>query len=1143
MRPSTTSCPVCETEEPVGSAPCPHGDATRPTSDELSTLRRHLEEARGRRFELISRLSRSNGRDTWKVFDMALDRLAVIKHAPTAETGKSGAESVTYQKLIRQDAKLTARLRHPHLATVHDVIDSDSHVSVIMEFIEGNSVSALRRRGPILAEEAIGQFIQLADVLDHLHRQGVFLTHVDPSHILVDDEAHVTLLNPSESSLNNALDEEFEASMGGFDFPLGELPTESHLRRPDLFNLGCLLYECVSGEDLFGEDESVNRAIAALIVADSDVAGVTPSRTKKNGVEIDPSLLRMLVHLIGADDSQYFRNGAEFIEAARQLRIVSVDVSTFDQTSIDHSSSSTPTDKGIGTSVAEPHSEAGSAESEVDLAAAEHAQQVYVVDQAESDDKENAESIADNDASEQVSATSESLAGDADTDTQGEDASRGDTQDCVTTEEVEACAEGDAENEEDEDQALFDAEAELARESELEATDEPSTFDDVDEPSTDSVSDVGPNDTIAVGSVGTLVPPPEPPLPEAVSDTSAQTDDDERVEPIDTEDHHEADNDEQQVAASPEWSSTQTTPHNASAETSEGDAGEDESGGLDLESLEAARELSSDDETSPEETSEETEEPGERTDPYAQTVMMSAGSLPTAAVEPPPEREYEFQGLLHERALGDVIRDIYVNRRSGTLHVVHQDIERSIYFLKGSIVFASSTLESDWLGDFLIEQGVVERADFDTASAMMQETGDRLGVALVSMGVITDEQLEPLIEDQVANIIYSTFGWEDGEYAFEATGIPLEESITVQISTANTILEGIRRNASAETARNALDDLDRVLSFSENPLLLYQQVALTSEEGFLLSRVDGTTTASEAASLSPLGEDDTLRSIYALVSAGVVELLDADDERKATPASLSAADLPKPDTDANTQSAPTESKEPTEEQRAIYEDIGNKHASLATANYYQLLEVSESSSRAEIKAAYYKMVKKYHPDGHHALQSLDVQGLLEDLLTKITDAYEILHDEEERENYDGKNGTQQKLTQTKPVDQESPNEPPQSSEERAQALYQEGRRHYHNLAYFDAIQCLRESIRLDENNGDGFKLLAMALRKNPNWVREAATHFNRALVFDADDIDCYLQLGDIYDESGLSTRAKRMFQKVMELDPVNERASLWLADH
>jgi curved DNA-binding protein CbpA len=528
------------------------------------------------------------------------------------------------------------------------------------------------------------------------------------------------------------------------------------------------------------------------------------------------------------------------------------------------------------------------------------------------------------------------------------------------------------------------------------------------------------------------------------------------------------------------------------------------------------------------------------------------------------------QGDLTLDSLGDVIRKLYVNRRSGILHLARGETSKRIYFRKGSMIFANSDVDADRLGEFLIRQGVIDRDAFDKASKAMRETGNRFGRTLVELGFVPAEEMEARVVDQIQTIIYSLFAWDSGEYRFEQHENPVDEDIVLNLSTADIILEGTRRLDDMTKVRRALGDLNRVLQTTEDPLLLYQKMTtLSQSEFFILSRVDGNSSINDILSISPIGEDETLRCIYGLASAGVLEAKGgaspagaaAPEPEPAAPPSKSKSkiyveppprpaaprvEIPRPDVEVRQAApppkpkveAPAEPTGPSPEEMAVRKDIIEKHASLNEATLYDLLGITVTANDAEIKKAYYAMAKKYHPDRHHSPHLRDVHGLLEELFGKITSAYQTLSSPLEKNRYDSKirADAQAGATAGGPAGATvaAPDEATESAKKRAaEERFKEGKRHFEEMHFFDAIQCLREAIRLYPKKGY-HKLLAQALMKNPMWLRDAEEQFRLALKMDQFDAECYLGLGEIYESEGMTTRAQKMFEQAATYDPENE---------
>ena len=537
-----------------------------------------------------------------------------------------------------------------------------------------------------------------------------------------------------------------------------------------------------------------------------------------------------------------------------------------------------------------------------------------------------------------------------------------------------------------------------------------------------------------------------------------------------------------------------------------------------------------------------------------------------------------MQGDLTRETLADAIRTLYVNRRSGILHLSHEKVSKRIYFRKGSMIFANSDVESDRLGEFLIRQNVLDRTSFEKTTNMMKDTGRRFGKTVVELGYCTADEMQAKVVEQIQTIIYSLFEWKEGSYRVEQHENPVDEDIVLNLSTADIILEGTRRMDDMDRIRRALGDQSRILEQNENPLLLYQKMStLSQSEYFILSRVDGMSSVEDIFAVSPLGEDETLKCIYGLISAGVLVLQGesrAASREEAAGAPRSdlprvepppvpprtattpppqpapsvapppAASAPKPQSPTPPAKVPAPAAPPdappapTPEEIAVRADIVLKHASLADATLYTLLEVKLNASENEIKKAYYAMAKKYHPDRHHSAHLSEVHGLLEELFSKVTHAYQTLSSTADRHRYDQtlKHGDGEEASAAN-SDGDNARKAEHVSQaalkRQAEQLYGEGKRHVDEMHFFDAIQSLREAIRLYPKKSF-HKLLAHSLMKNPLWAKEAEEQFRLALQMDQFDAECLFGLGQIYEDRGMTTRAQKMYEQAATYDPENE---------
>ena len=87
-----------------------------------------------------------------------------------------------------REAKLGASLNHPNLVSVFDTATDDEGVLIVMEYVEGEPLSRLLRRGPLRPEEARRMVLDLAEALDHAHAQGIVHRDVKPANVLIRED-------------------------------------------------------------------------------------------------------------------------------------------------------------------------------------------------------------------------------------------------------------------------------------------------------------------------------------------------------------------------------------------------------------------------------------------------------------------------------------------------------------------------------------------------------------------------------------------------------------------------------------------------------------------------------------------------------------------------------------------------------------------------------------------------------------------------------------------------------------------------------------------------------------------------------------------------------------------------------------------
>src|SRR5687768_11819110 len=178
-------------------------------------------------------------------------------------------------------------------------------------------------------------------------------------------------------------------------------------------------------------------------------------------------------------------------------------------------------------------------------------------------------------------------------------------------------------------------------------------------------------------------------------------------------------------------------------------------------------------------------------------------------VGPMPDRPI-LQGDLSKIQLPDVLSFMSMIRETGKLVVRRAGLERSIHWRDGEIIFASSNSHEHSLGQFLLRNGKITQEQYDESRRRVTPQM-RHGKVLVQMGALSPKDLWWGVKNQVQEIIFSLFGWKEGDFAFFDSADDLaQERIMLQINTPSVIMEGIRRLDESARIREKIASLDDV---------------------------------------------------------------------------------------------------------------------------------------------------------------------------------------------------------------------------------------------------------------------------------------------------------------------------------------------
>jgi serine/threonine protein kinase/tetratricopeptide (TPR) repeat protein len=355
-------------------------------------------------------------------------------------------------------------------------------------------------------------------------------------------------------------------------------------------------------------------------------------------------------------------------------------------------------------------------------------------------------------------------------------------------------------------------------------------------------------------------------------------------------------------------------------------------------------------------------------------------------------------GDLQQNSIIFLLKKFHQEKASGLLVFTNTQVNKTVYLDNGLVVFASSSIKTERLGEWLLSIRRITQKDFLEASELMKLSNIRFGTALVRIGVLQPEELKSLVIEQVSNIVYSLFNWTSGQYQFWKT-IPPKEDIKISISCSEIILQGLQRLENTILLKSWLGDLSRKLAITNNQEKLYKSVKLDPKQAFVISRIDRPMSIEEILTMGGLPETEILKTIYGLISIGVLEWsLEKEVAKEIPKQELSIKPL-----DQKTKSAnPSQAEFDIQSAAAFCYEVENTLRHFEDANYYSVLEVDKDASLLQIQTAYARLSQKFHPDHHIKLSkyNLSIKNELEKVFERLTEACHTLSNPKLREEYD-----------------------------------------------------------------------------------------------------------------------------------------------
>src|SRR6516165_3643220 len=222
------------------------------------------------RYELLDLVGHGAMGTVWRARDLRLDREVAVKEVRLPGPMTAHDRSVLRERSLRE-ARVAARLTHPGVVTVHDVIEADGSPWIIMELVPSRSLArVLAEDGPLWPARAAAMGMTLLEALGSAHAAGVVHRDVKPGNILVTYESRVVLTDFGIATLHGdpgLTQTGMVMGTPGFCAP-ERIRGEPATPASDLWSLGATLYAAVEGRGPFEGQGSAMAVLANIVHGD-----------------------------------------------------------------------------------------------------------------------------------------------------------------------------------------------------------------------------------------------------------------------------------------------------------------------------------------------------------------------------------------------------------------------------------------------------------------------------------------------------------------------------------------------------------------------------------------------------------------------------------------------------------------------------------------------------------------------------------------------------------------------------------------------------------------------------------------------------------------------------------------------------------
>ena len=250
-------------------------------------------------YEILKLVGKGGMGEVYLAHDRILNRNIALKLLPFYYT-----QNENRLRRFQREAQAASALNHPNIITIHELGSFDEQQFIATEFIEGETLRDLIKRGPVPLPDAVAIAIQTAGALSAAHKAGIVHRDIKPENVMVRPDGYVKVLDFGLAKLAEEFEtnpptrpgaDRVDVSSGFLMGTLRYMSPEQTLglqvdARSDLFSLGVVLYEMVSGRPPFDARER-SELVESILKSDPPVLGIYTDRLPESLAAVAAKML------------------------------------------------------------------------------------------------------------------------------------------------------------------------------------------------------------------------------------------------------------------------------------------------------------------------------------------------------------------------------------------------------------------------------------------------------------------------------------------------------------------------------------------------------------------------------------------------------------------------------------------------------------------------------------------------------------------------------------------------------------------------------------------------------------------------------------------------------------------------------------